>query len=914
MPPCATNRAPCVLKEASLDELKGLAKELRREIIRVTTANGGHLAANLGCVELTIALHHALDSPRDKIIWDVGHQSYAHKMLTGRRDRFATIRTTGGLSGFVNRAESPHDHMTSGHAGTALSAALGLARARDYLDDDYKVVAVVGDGALTAGLSYEALNDLGTFHSQLLLVLNDNSYTISPSQGGLADTLRRAQGRILDGNIFEQLGLEYLGPVDGHDLRLLLEVLRDAVRSTRPVVLHVVTQKGKGYPPAEVDPRRYHGVNPLDMQTYGLLVPQRVSYSQIFGREMLKIGEENDRVMAITAAMTDGTGLAEFAARYPDRFFDVSIAEQHAVTMAAGLASGGCRPVVAIYSTFLQRGYDQVIHDVCLQNLPVTFVIDRAGIVGADGPTHHGVFDLAYLRSLPRMVVLAPKDQHEFARMLRAAIAHDGPAAIRIPRRDVSADPERSDGPTSLHVGQGELLREGQDVGLVAIGNMVARAMEAARALESHGIEASVVNARFVKPLDAPLLLETARKVKHLFTLEEHVGHGGFGSAVLELLAAHRVATPVCVLALPDRFIEHGSTDVLLDACGLSTEKIVSRVLAELQETSDNATEPVLAVDMSRVRERISSIRDQELPAELQYWAGEYEKVGYAHRDRFLWKWCLEAIRLTSLPCVDATLHDANCVTKVLGVMLDVLLDDIADRSGPVRYLEKLLAIPYAESLPDFAEYSEQERAYAAMTCRVWDAIMTRAGTYPRHEEFAELLRFDYLQVLNAMRYSHLLNRNPELVNMVEHNLYLPHNMHMMVSGTLDLMCSSEFDPREIGRVREAVWNAQCMGRIGNWVTTWERELRDRDFTSGVFAYAAHIGLLQACDLRNADTEVIRERIASHGCERFFLERWHHHRRQLVLLAASIKSVDILQLVSGLEQLVEIHLGSRGLK
>ncbi len=337
-------------------------------------------------------------------------------------------------------------------------------------------------------------------------------------------------------------------------------------------------------------------------------------------------------------------------------------------------------------------------------------------------------------------------------------------------------------------------------------------------------------------------------------------------------------------------------------------------LMEEADSSGDSGLQAVLRIDMDRVREEIRSIGQRELPRDLQDWVREFEKVGCAHRDGFLWKWCLEALRLTSLPCVDASVSEFNCTTKVLGVMLDVLLDDVADRSGPAEYLEKLLAIPYAESPPDFSEHSEQEQAYAAMTCRVWDEIMRRAATYPRCQEFAALLRFDYLQVLNAMRYSHLLNGSPELVNMVEHNLYLPHNMHMIAAGTLDLMCSSRFDRRELGRLREALWHAQAMGRIGNWVTTWERELRDRDFTSGVFAYAAHIGLLRGCDLREAETEVLRGKIASHGCERFFMQSWDHHRQRLISLAGSIESVDILQLVAGLEHLVQIHLGSRGLK
>jgi 1-deoxy-D-xylulose-5-phosphate synthase len=575
-------------------------------------------------VELSIALHCALDSPRDKIIWDVGNQCYAHKLLTGRRERFATIRKSAGLSGFVNRRESPHDHLTSGHAATALSAALGIAHARDRAGEDYRVVAVVGDGGMSAGLFLEALNNLSGLRSQLLLVLNDNGYSISPSCGALARTLQTARDRILDGNVFAQLGIRYLGPVDGHDLPLLIEVLREAQHTHRPVALHVMTQKGRGYAPSESDPARYHGVSPFDPQTGQPLLSEEASpFSEVFGREIVRIAEHDPRIVAVTAAMCSGTGLTEFAARFPERFFDVGIAEQHAVTFAAGLAVGGCRPVVAIYSAFLQRSYDQIIHDVCLQDLPVTFVLDRAGLVGADGPTHHGVFDLAYLRAVPRMVVMAPKDAEEFRQMLRAAIAHDGPAAIRIPRGAAPAVRNLLGSSPPVEIGRGELLRDGRDVGLVAIGSMVSRALEAADALAQRGVSCRVVNARFVKPLDETLLLETARRVGRVFTLEEHVGHGGFGSAVLELLAAHRVATPVQIVALPDEFIEHGSTKDLLDRCGLTAPRIVSRVVAEIEAARSEDDGPLPTVDPAAFRVEMERISQQNLPDELEFWAGE---------------------------------------------------------------------------------------------------------------------------------------------------------------------------------------------------------------------------------------------------------------------------------------------------
>lgn len=904
---------PSDVKRLGLDELQDLAAQLREEIVRVTAANGGHLATNLGSVELSIALHHALDSPRDKIIWDVGNQCYAHKLITGRRERFKTLRQTDGLSGFVTRFESPHDHLSAGHAATALSAALGIASARDQLGDDYSVVAIVGDGAMSAGLSYEALNNLGTFQSQLLLVLNDNSFSISPSCGALARTFKRAQERVLDGNIFEQLGIQYLGPVDGHDLPLLIEVLRDARQADRPIVLHIVTQKGKGFAPAEQNPTQYHGLSPFDIESGRPLASKKgTSYSEQFGNELLRIAEEDDRVVAITAAMTTGTGLEPFAKRFPHRFHDVGLAEQHAVTFAGGLALGGCRPVVAIYSTFLQRSFDQILHDVRLQNLPVTFVLDRAGLVGADGPTHHGVFDLSFLRTAPRMVMMVPKDGEELSAMLRAAIQHDGPAAIRIPRGTVVPPAPGQPAMAPIEIGRGELLREGQDVAFLAVGSMVPRALEAAEELGQRGVSAGVVNARFIKPLDADLILDTAARVDHIFTIEEHVLHGGFGSAVLELFAEHRVQTPVTVFALPDEFIEHGATEKLLDDRGLSTEKIVSRVLLEREAEPGDAAHPAPKFNEPRLRAAIARIMQRSLPEDLRIWVDAYGKVG--DRDPFLWKWCLEGVDLTTLSCVEPDQRDANRVTKVLGVMVDVLLDDVADQANDSTYLEWLLKIPVSPYPPDFSTFLPEQQAYADTLGRVWETIMTRARCYPRFEEYRELLRFDYMQLLNTMRYSQMINRDPRVLNIIEHDLYLPHNMHMMISGTLDLMCSPSFERAELGRLRAVLWHAQCMGRIGNLITTWERELAERDFTSGVFALALQRGYLNVQQLMDTDTDVLREAISSRDCESFFLNRWRHHRTQIIALANSIQSVDVSRLVDGLEQLLEIHLGSRGLK
>ena len=904
--------SPAALKSFSIEQLTQLAEQLRAEVLRVTAANGGHLATNLGNVELSIALHYVFDSPRDKIIWDVGNQCYVHKLITGRRDRFDTIRKPGGLSGFVRRGESDHDHLSAGHAGTALSAALGIAQGRDLLGDDYQVVAAVGDGAMGAGLSFEALNNLGAFDSQCLLVLNDNNFSISPSSGALSRTFSRAQANVLDGNVFGQLGIEYLGPVDGHDLRLLIDVLNDVSGIDRPVALHVTTIKGKGYEPAEKDPCRFHGVAPFDIRTgRPHAAGGSATYSDVFGRELMRIAEKDERVVALTAAMTSGTGLAEFAKRYPERIIDVGIAEQHAVTCAGGLALSGCRPVVAIYSTFLQRAYGQVIHDVCLQNLPVTFVLDRAGIVGADGPTHHGVFDLAFLRAVPNMVVMAPRDGDEFVRMLRAAIDHDGPSAVRIPRgAPPAAIDATDDGP--LQIGRGQLLRDGGDIGFIAIGSMVERAMQASKELERRGISAAVVDARFAKPLDVELITKIARRVKRVITLEEHVRIGGFGSAVLEALAEHDVRTPVSVLGLPDRFMEHGSADVLLDDCGLSVPKIVARVLDEFDSDDQRTRTAIPTIDKSRLNEAIERIQRRDLPDGLAYWVQEYGKVG--DRDSFLWKWCLEGVDLTTLSCVDANLRDESRVTKVLGVMFDVLLDDVADQSGHADYLRALLRIPFGAPPPEFSDLTPDQQAYAETTQRVWDAISARARAFPRYAEFSELLRFDYRQLLNAMRYSHMINNDPELVNMVEHDLYLPHNMHMMVSGTLDLMCSSGFDRGELGALREALSYAQCMGRIGNLVTTWERELKERDFTSGVFAFALREGIVTAREIIDGDPDKLRETIAGHDCETFFLNRWLDRRNRLAALAGSIRSVDINELVNGLERLLETHLGSRGLK
>ena len=902
---------PADVKTLAADMLPALAEECRAEIIRTIASNGGHLATNLGTVELSIALHRALSSPRDRIIWDVGNQCYTHKLLTGRRDRFRTIRQGGGLSGFVNRQESPHDHLTAGHAGTALSSALGIAAARDHLGDDYAVVAIVGDGAMTAGLSYEALNNLGTYQSQILVVLNDNQFSISRNSGALAGALNRSRHNILDGTLFEQLGITYLGPIDGHDLLLLTDVLHDTKRMNRPVLLHVLTQKGKGYKPAEADPARFHGVSPSSLSDNPAPPSsQPLSYSEIFGQELCHIAEEDDRVVAITAAMPAGTGLATFADQWPDRFFDVGIAEQHAVTFGAGLAAGGCRSVVAVYSTFMQRSYDQVVHDVCLQDLPVTLVLDRAGIVGADGPTHHGVFDFGFLRIVPGITIMAPKDGEEFKAMLRAAIAYDAPVAVRTPRG--AAPPPIEEASSSIEMGRGQCLRRGEDIALIAIGSMVAPAFAAAQKLSDHGVSTTVINARFVKPLDESLLLEAAQGVKRVFTLEEHVGMGGFGSAVAELYADHDVQTPHTLLALPDRFIEHGSAAELLNDCGLSVDKVVQRVLRNLDAEAVAGSAPNVHFEPGQVKAVIDQIRSDALPEEFEPWVEEYASVG--KRDAFLWRWCFRGVDLTTLSCVDPSLRPSNRVAKVLGVMLDVLIDDIADQTRETAFLDRLLGIPYAQPQLVFDDFSAQQQAYARTTRRVWEAITDRVRDYPRYDEFQELLRFDYLQLLNTMRYSHLVNHRLALLNLVEHDLYLPHNMHMMISGTIDLMSSPSFEEEDLGRLRDVLWHAQCMGRVGNLITTWKRELGESDLTSGVFARAVQLGAVTPAELLTADRDSVHARIESSDCEAFFHRRWQGYRDHVAKAAPAIRSVDVGQLLQGLERLFAIHMGSRGLK
>jgi 1-deoxy-D-xylulose-5-phosphate synthase len=609
--------SPDELSNLSIAEMEGLAQEIRDLMIQTVSHNGGHLASNLGVVELTLALHKVFETPRDKIVFDVGHQSYVHKILTGRRDRFSTLRTYKGICGFPRRDESVHDAFGAGHSSTSISAALGIALARDMRGEKNKVIAVIGDGSLTGGLAFEGLNHAGHLGRDLIVVLNDNEMSISKNVGAVShylakmrltptyswakhniefflrripaigDSVANTAERMKDsvkyllvpGMFFEELGFTYLGPIDGHDLPLLVEVMEKAKTIRTPVLVHVLTQKGKGYAPAECQADKFHGVGPFCVESgKSIKGPQAPTYTSVFGDAMIEMASKFPDLVGITAAMSDGTGLDKFAAKYPDRFFDVGIAEQHAVTMAAGLASQGKRPVVAVYSTFSQRAFDNLIHDVCLQNLPVIFALDRAGIVGEDGPTHHGAFDLSFSRFIPNLTVMAPKDEAELRDMLFTALHMDGPVILRYPRG-------RSNGfvmqpqPERLPVGRGEWLKSGDNLVFVAIGTMVQTAMKAADLLAAAGIQSGVINARFIKPLDEELLFEVARKTRWIVTLEENSLMGGFGSAVMEALNSAGILGPrILRLGLPDCFVEQGSRDELLNCLGLDPASIAERV------------------------------------------------------------------------------------------------------------------------------------------------------------------------------------------------------------------------------------------------------------------------------------------------------------------------------------------------
>lgn len=615
--------SPEDIKRLSTRELKRLAREIKKTIIERVSVNGGHLASNLGVIELTIAIHYVFNSPVDKIIWDVGHQSYAHKLLTGRYERFSTIRTFRGISGFPKRCESDHDAFGTGHSSTSISAALGIIEARDRNGDDYKVIAVIGDGAMTGGLAFEGLNNAGHLKKDLIVILNDNEMSISRNVGALPAYLNRmltgdlyrkikreTKSRLesipgfggkaaqiaqkteemikrifLPGILFKELGFNYIGPIDGHNIELLIRTLKTVRGESTPTLVHVITKKGKGYQFSEKHPSLYHGVGPFELETGSPRSGGCMTYSELFGKILAELAERDRRIVAITAAMKEGTGLHGFAERFPDRFYDVGIAEQHAVTFAAGLATQGQKPVVAIYSTFLQRAYDQIVHDVCLQNLPVVFAIDRGGIVGEDGPTHHGVFDISFLRHIPNMVIMEPKDGAELSSMLALALDHGGPVAVRYPRG--SPEPARSycSCAKAFRVGEGEIVRDGKDLVLVALGRMVAVAERVSERLEKDGISAMVVNARFAKPLDRGLFSSIVSTIPQIVTLEEHALQGGFGSAFLEFLNeidAHHVR--VRRIGIPDVFIEHGDPNDLRRQYGLDDEGIYLAIHAFLRE------------------------------------------------------------------------------------------------------------------------------------------------------------------------------------------------------------------------------------------------------------------------------------------------------------------------------------------
>jgi 1-deoxy-D-xylulose-5-phosphate synthase len=622
--------SPEDLSGLSFEQMGDLAQEIRELMIGTVSRNGGHLASNLGVVELTLALHKVFDSPRDKIVFDVGHQSYVHKIITGRREQFDTLRTYKGICGFPRRDESEHDVFGAGHSSTSVSAALGIALARDMRGEKHEVVAVIGDGSLTGGLAFEGLNHAGHLKRDLIVVLNDNEMSISKNVGAVshylakmrltptyswakhniefflrripaigdsvANTAERMKSSVkyllVPGMFFEELGFTYLGPIDGHDLPLLVEVMEKAKTLRTPVLVHVLTQKGKGYPPAECRADKFHGVGPFCIDSgKSIMSGQAPTYTSVFGDAMIELAEQIPELVGITAAMSDGTGLDQFAAKYPERFFDVGIAEQHAVTMAAGLASQGKRPVVAVYSTFSQRAFDSLIHDVCLQNLPVIMALDRAGLVGEDGPTHHGSFDLSFSRLIPNLTVMAPKDEAELRDMLFTALQLAGPVLLRYPRG-------RSEGfvlpksPKKLPIGRAEWLKQGTELVFLAVGTMVQTAVRAAETLEKSGISTGVVNIRFVKPLDKQVVESVAQTARWIVTMEENCLMGGFGSAVLETLNnSGRQGAKVLRLGLPDCFIEQGSREELLQCLRLDTAGVIEQVTAFIGVNSNVAAQ-----------------------------------------------------------------------------------------------------------------------------------------------------------------------------------------------------------------------------------------------------------------------------------------------------------------------------------
>ena len=611
-------KGPEDLKKLTSEELSQLAEEIRAFLIEKISHTGGHLASNLGVVELTIALFRTFDLPEDKIIWDVGHQSYTHKILSGRRMEFDELRQYGGLSGFPKRKESPYDSFDTGHSSTSISAGLGIAQGRDILGEDYKVVSVIGDGALTGGMAYEALNNAARMKKNFIIILNDNKMSISENVGGMsrylgglrtgagyndlkknvADTLERIPvvgSRMIDkikrtknsikqlfipGMLFENMGITYLGPVDGHNIPALCKVLKEAQKLDHAVLVHVLTKKGKGYEPAEKNPAHFHGVSPFDIKTGKPLAEKKYpTYTDVFSKKLCQLGETHPELVAVTAAMPDGTGVAAFGKKFPDRFFDVGIAEAHAVTSAAGMAAAGLRPVVAVYSSFLQRGYDQILHDVCIQNLPVLFAVDRAGLVGSDGETHQGIFDYSYLTSIPNMSVAAPKNLWELRAMLDFAMDYKAPFAIRYPRGTAYRGLKEFMQPIAY--GKGEMIYEEENIALLAVGSMVSTGEHVRAKLKEEGVSCTLANARFVKPFDKELVDRLAKNHRLIVTMEENVLQGGFGLPVTAYIHEHYPQVKVMNIALPDAYVEHGNVSVLRKGLGIDSDSIIQRLKAE---------------------------------------------------------------------------------------------------------------------------------------------------------------------------------------------------------------------------------------------------------------------------------------------------------------------------------------------
>jgi 1-deoxy-D-xylulose-5-phosphate synthase len=612
--------SPKDIKNLEINDLNRLAKELRKYLISVVSETGGHLSSNLGVVELTLALHYCFNSPYDKLIWDVGHQTYIHKIITGRKEELKTIRQFKGLSGFPKRIESEHDVFETGHSTTSISAALGFVKAREILKQNNYVVPIIGDGSMTGGMAFEALNNAGRLNSNFILILNDNQMSISKNVGGLSsylDTIRtdtvykemkeeveKALTRIpkigkdvvkvvrdvkssikqlvIPGMLFEELGFTYLGPVDGHNITALIKTLNKAKRLDEPVIIHIKTTKGKGFKPAEINPTKYHGAKPFYIEDGKYKnISSEDTYSKVFGNTLVNIASKNDKLVTITAAMPEGTGLDNFSKKYPDRFFDVGIAEQHAVTFAAGLASSGLKPVVALYSSFLQRAYDQVLHDVCMQNLPVVFAIDRAGLVGADGETHQGVFDISFLNHMPNMTIVAPKNKKELESMLEYVVDFNSPIAIRYPKGKASCELEEFN--DDIVYGKSEIIKKGEKIAILSVGTLAKTAYNTAIKLQEKGINCSVINTRFIKPIDIEMIEEIASSHEYIFVIEENVISGGYGSNVTRLVSEINGKSKVVCIGIKDEFIEHGSREQLIQLCQLDEQGIYNSIISTIE-------------------------------------------------------------------------------------------------------------------------------------------------------------------------------------------------------------------------------------------------------------------------------------------------------------------------------------------